>query len=92
MLLQSLMAYNTTASLEKLFRTNYVDFGKSQERFGGLSWSKSDSIYLDVKLDVFKRDNGRDFRISQNLTVGETDSKQFMGRKNQLINAAKIVR
>ena len=28
------MAYNTTASLEKLTCTDFVDFGKCQDRFG----------------------------------------------------------
>ena len=31
---RSPMAYNTTASLDKLTYTNYVDFGKIQDRFG----------------------------------------------------------
>ena len=34
---RSPMAYNTTASLDKLTRTNYVDFGKCQDRFGRFS-------------------------------------------------------
>ena len=37
------VAYNTTASLDKLICTDYVDFGKCQDRFGKFSWSKSDS-------------------------------------------------
>ena len=53
------MAYNTTASLEKLTRTDYVDFGKCQGRFGRFSWSKNDSNYLDVKLKVFRKDQER---------------------------------
>ena len=44
------MAYNTTESLDKLTCTDYVDFGKSQDRFGRFSWSKNDSNYLDIKL------------------------------------------
>ena len=35
------MAYNTTASLDKLTCTDYVDFGKCQDRFGRFSWSKN---------------------------------------------------
>ena len=53
------MAYNTTASLEKLTCTNYLDFGKFQDRFERFSWSKTDSNYLDVKLKVFKDDNSK---------------------------------
>ena len=51
------MAYNTTVSLDKLTCTDYVDFGKHQDRFGQFSWSKTDSNYLDIKLNVFKRED-----------------------------------
>ena len=68
------MAYNTTASLDKLTCTDYVDFGKSQDRFGRFSWSKKDSNYLDIKLKVFKReDKNAEFRLRQNLSMGEAD-------------------
>ena len=40
LLSRSLMAYNTTATLEKLSGTDYVDFGKCQGRFERISWSK----------------------------------------------------
>ena len=49
------MAYNTTASLYKLTCTDYVNFGKCQDRFGWLSWAKNDSNYLHVKLKVLKK-------------------------------------
>ena len=52
---RALKAYNTTASLDKLTCTDFVDFGKNQDRFGQFSWSKNDSNYLDNKLKVFKR-------------------------------------
>ena len=83
------MAYNTTASLDKLTCTDYVDFGKCQDRFGRFSWSKNDSNYLDVKLKVFKKNDKRKFRLVQNLTMGEADFKQFMRLRNQLVNAAE---
>ena len=51
------MAYNTTTTLDKLYFTDYVDFGKCQERFGQISWNKNDSKYLDIKLEVFKRED-----------------------------------
>ena len=44
------MAYNTTETLDKLPCTDYVDFGKCQDRFGRFLWSKNDSKYLDIKL------------------------------------------
>ena len=83
------MAYNTTASLEKLTCTDYVDFGKCQDRFGRFSWSKNDSNNLDVKLKVFRRDGKKEFRLVQNLTKGEAVFNQFLQLKNQLVNAAE---
>ena len=83
------MAYNTTSSLEKLTCTNYVDFGKCQDRFGRFFWSKNDSNYLDVELKVFKKDDNKEFRLAQNLTMGEADFNQFMRLRNQLVNVAE---
>ena len=82
-------AYNTTASLDKQTCTDYVDFGKGQDRFGRLSWSKKDSNYLNVKLKVLKKDDNKEFRLVQNLILEETDFNQFMQLKNQLVNAAE---
>ena len=82
------MAYNTTASMNKLICTDYVDFGKCQDRFRQLSWSKNDSIYLDVKLNLLKKDNIKEFRLVRNLTMGEADFNQFLRLRNQLVNAA----
>ena len=83
------MAFNTTASLDKLTCTDYVDFGKCQDRLGRFSWSKNDSNYLDVKLKVFRKDDRKEFRLVQNITMGEADFNQFMRLRNQLVNAAK---
>ena len=83
------MAYNTTASLDKLTCTDYVDFFKCQDRFGQFSWSKNDSNYLDVKLKVFRKDDKKQFRLVQNLTLGEADFNQFMRLRSQLVNAAE---
>ena len=83
------MAYNTIASLDKLTCTNYVDFGKCQDRFGRFSWSKNDSNYLDVKLKVFRKDDKKEFRLVQDLTMGEADFNQIMRLRNQLDNAAE---
>ena len=83
------MAYSTTASFDKLTCTDYVDFGKCRDRFGRFSWSKNDSNYLDVKLKVFRKDDKKEFRLVQNLTMGEADFNQFMRLRNQLANAAE---
>ena len=83
------MAYNTTASLDKLTCTDYVDFGMSQDRFGRFSWSKKDTNYLDIKLKVFNReDKNAEFRLRQNLSMGEADFNQFIRQRNQLVVAA----
>ena len=82
---RSPMAYNTTASLDKITCTDYVDFGKSSDRFGRFSWTKNDSNYLDIKLKVFKRKyKNADFRLRQNLSMGEADFNQFIRQRNQL--------
>ena len=83
------MAYNTTASLDKLTCTDYVDFGKSLDRFGRFSWTKNDSNYSDKKLKVFKRDEkNAKFRLRQNFSMGKADFNQFIRQRNQLVVAA----
>ena len=86
---RSLLAYNTTASLDKLFFTDYVDFGKGQDRFGQFSSSKNDFNYLDAKLKVFKKDDNKQFRLLQIPTRREADFNQFMRLRNQLVTAAE---
>ena len=82
-------AYNTTETLDKLTCTDYVDFGKSQDRIERFSWSKNDSYYLDIKLKVFKReDKTAEFRLRQNLSMGEADFNQFIRQRTQLVVAA----
>ena len=86
---RSHLAYNTTETLDKLACTDYVDFGKSQDRFGRFSWSNNDSNYLDIKLKVFKKeDENAEFRLRQNLSMGEADFNQFIRQTNQLVVAA----
>ena len=67
------VAYNTTASLGKLTCTDHVDFGKCQDRFGRLSWSRNASKKLELKLKFFKTDDNKDFRLVQCFTMGEAD-------------------
>ena len=83
------MAYNNTASLDKLTCTDYVDFGKSEDRFGRVFWTKNDSNYLDIKLKLFQReDKNAEFRLRQNLSMAEADFDQFFRQRNQLLVAA----
>ena len=46
---------------------------------------------MDVKLNVFKKDDKKEFRLVQNLTMGEADFNQFMRLRDQLVNAAENV-
>ena len=75
--------------MDKLICTDYVDFGKCQDRFWRLSWSKNDSNYLDVKLKILRKDDKKEFRLVQNLTMGEADFNLLMRLRNQLVNAAE---
>ena len=51
-------------------------------------WSKYDSNYLDVTLKFFEKDDNEEFRLVQNLTIGEADIKQFLRLGNQFENFA----
>ena len=66
-----------------------MDIGNCQDRFGRFFWFKNASNYLDVKLKVFKKDNNKEFRLVQNLTMGEADFNQFMRLRKQLVIAAE---
>ena len=85
--IESEMAYNTTATLDKLACTEYVDFGKHQDRSGQVSWAKKSFLYSDVKLKVFKKDENKEFRLAQNLTMGEADLNQLIRLRNHLVIA-----
>ena len=83
------MASNTTASLDKLTCTDYVEFSKCQDTFVRFSWCKNDSNSLDIKLKVFKgEDKTAEFRLRQNFLMGEADFNQFIRQRNQLVVAA----
>ena len=51
------MAYNSSPTLDKHTWTDYVVFGKRQDRFRRLHWTKNDTKYFNFKLKVFKREN-----------------------------------
>ena len=44
---------------------------------------------MDVKLKVFRKDDKKEFRLVQNLTMAEADFNQFMRLRNQLVNATE---
>ena len=81
--------YNTTATLDELACTNYVDFGKCQDRFGRTSWSKKTFVYLDLKLKMFKKDENKQFPLVQNLSMGEADFNQFIRLRKQMVVAVR---
>ena len=63
-----------------------MDFGKCQDRFGRVFWYKNDSNYLDIEVKVFKREGkNAEFRLRQNLSMGEADFNQFIRQRNQLV-------
>ena len=53
-------------------------YSKNQDRLEQLFWYKSDSNYLDISLKVFKKDDSKELRLEQSLTMGEEDFSQFM--------------
>ena len=75
--------------MEELTFTDYVDSGKKQNRFGQFSWAKNDHIYLDVNFEVFSKDDNNEFRLVENLKVGEADFNQFLRPRNQPVIAAE---
>ena len=83
------MTYNSTATLDKLACTDYVDFDKCQDRFGRNAWSKNSFDYLDVKLKVFTMDENKEFWLAQSLTMGEADFNHFIRQRNQLVVAVR---
>ena len=86
---RSPMAYKTTETFDKLACTDYVDFRKSQDRFGQIFWSKNDSNHLHSKLKVFKReDKNAEIGLRQNLSMGEADFNQFIRQRSQIVVAA----
>ena len=82
------MAHNTSPTLDKQICTNYVDFGKFQDRF----W-----LFFDEKLlqllgyqtrSVQERQHNAEFRLRQNFTMEEADFNKFFRQRNQLVVAA----
>ena len=86
---ESEMSLKTTAILDTLACNDYVDFRKCQDKFRRFFWSKNSFNYLDVKLKVFKMDENKQLRLTQNLTMGEADSNQFTRLRNQLVVAVR---
>ena len=86
---RSLMAHNTTAFLDKLTCTKYVDFGKGLGRLGQFSWPENDFKYLDVELKIFEQDDDKGVQLVQNPTMREANFDQFMRLRTRLLIEAK---
>ena len=76
------------AALDKSLCTDFVDFGKHQDRFGRFSWFKNEKNYLEIHFKVFKKDIAKEFKLYQCVSLGQYDFKQFLRLRNQLIVAA----
>ena len=83
------MAYNTTATLDKLACTDIWTLVNAKKVLNEFLRPKISLDYLDVKLNVFKRDENKQFRLAQNLTMGEADFIQFIRLRNQLVVAVR---
>ena len=82
------MVYSTNCFLDNLTCTNFVDFWKVQDTFTCFCSSKNDSNYLNINMNVFKRDNKRDPRLLHNLSMWEADFNKLTQLKNQPVFAA----
>ena len=82
------MGSSMNATLDKSFCTDFVDFGKHQDRFGRVSWTKNEKKYLEIHFKVFKKDITNEFKRYQCVSLEQYDLKQFLRLQNQLILAA----
>ena len=59
--------------------------------FGQSYSSKNVFNYLDLKIKVFQKDDNKEFRLVQNITMGEADFNQFMRLRCQLVLATENI-
>ena len=92
LLAQIEMNYNATAAVDKLTCTDFVDFGKYEDRFGRISWSKVENYgreYLQIQLKVFRKDESGEYKKHQQLNMSESDFRQFVQLRNHLAVAVR---
>ena len=88
------MTYNATPSVDKLLSTGFLDFGNHEKnRFGRISWSKhekngANTKFLEIQVKVFRRNEQGEFKVFQNINMGELDFKDFIRMKTELVDAA----
>ena len=85
------MVFNATVSRDKLSCTIYAEF-ENVSRVLVVYLSRFDIRYMDVKFNVFKKDDNRGFCPNQKITTGESDFNQFLRLINELSLAAKNIR
>ena len=81
------MAHNTTATQDKLTFTEYVDFGKCQNRFGDFLGPKMTPTTWILN-SKFSRRRQKRLSPDPNLRMGEADFNKFMRLRKQLVIAA----
>ena len=76
------MAYNTTATLDKLCCTDYMDFGsRDLDNFLGPKTTPTTWI---VNKKLFKReDKNAEFRLRQNFSMGGADFNQYIRQRKK---------
>ena len=60
--------YDMTAALDNSTCTNFIEFGKDEDRVGRISWSqieRNDNKYLEIQMKVFRIDDKAVFRKHQ---------------------------
>ena len=76
------------ATLSKSLSTDFVDFGKHQDKFRLFSWSKNEKNYLEVRFRALRKNIANEFKRYQCVSLRRYDFKHFLRLGNQLISAA----
>ena len=72
------MASNTTASINKLSCTNYVDSGKLNDRFGIFPGLKTTPTSIILEINVVKEIANEDYRLVENTTILQKSTKKYL--------------
>ena len=83
------MAYNTTASLDKLIHTDFVDFSKNEIRFGQLFSSKKIPSTWIINLKCSKETTTEFFACCKISQWEKQISTKMVELMNQLVIAAE---
>ena len=78
------------AALDKKICTTFVDSGKNEERFARTFWSqigRNNNKYLEIQLNMFRRDDKAEFHKNQQNKLGESGFKQLLKLRNLIVVA-----